>query len=145
MIYKKDKLCSACTLAKQTKTQFPSKLFNLVDQPLHMLHMDLFGPMSVGSLGGKNYTLVIVDEFTRYTWVIFLKAKSEAPKEIINLIKREQLQISFTVKQLRSDHGTEFKNATLIEFFDKKGIMQNFVAIRTPQQNGVTERRNELS
>ena len=54
-----------------------------------MLHMDLFGPMSIGSLGGKNYTLVIVDEFTRYTWVIFMKNKSDALKEIISLIKRE--------------------------------------------------------
>ena len=79
VIYSKDKVCIACTLGKQTKVQFPSKMLSSIEEPLHMLHMDLFGPMSISSLGGKKYTLVIMDEFTRYTWVIFLKAKSDAP------------------------------------------------------------------
>lgn len=140
--YVKDKVCSACVLGKQTKVQFPSKMLNSIDEPLSMLHMDLFGPISIASLGGKKYTLVIVDEFTRFTWVIFLQFKSEAAQEIISFIKREQRQKSLLVKQMRSDHGTEFKNSTLIDFCDKWGIVQNFAAVRTPQQNGVAERRN---
>ena len=56
-----------------------------------MLHMDLFGPMSVGSLGGKKYTLMVVDEYTKYTWIIFFNPKSDALEEIISLIKREEL------------------------------------------------------
>lgn len=75
----------------------------------------------------------MVDEFTRYTSVIFLKAKSNALEEIISLIKKEQLQKSLPFKQLRSDHATEFKNSTLIEFCDNNGLIQNFVAVRTPK------------
>ena len=66
-------------------------MLNSIYETLHMLHIDLFAPMSIGRLGGNKYTLVVVDEYIRYTWVIFLKAKSDAPEEIINLIKREEL------------------------------------------------------
>ncbi|GJW49122.1 retrovirus-related pol polyprotein from transposon TNT 1-94 [Tanacetum coccineum] len=117
--YAKDKLCSACEMGKQHKGSFKFKQSFSITEPLHMLHMDLFGPISTSILGGKKYTLVLVDEFTRFTWVIFLKAKSEAAHEIISFIKQEDLQKGKSIKQLRSDHGTE-----------------------TPQQNGVAERRN---
>ena len=106
LTYKKDKECTACIMGKQTKARFPSKSLASIDEPLHMLHMDLFGPMSISSLKGKKYTLVVVDEFSRFTWVVFLQAKSDAPAEIITLIKREQFQRNKKVKQLRSDHGT---------------------------------------
>nr|KAJ0217507.1 hypothetical protein LSAT_V11C300129920 [Lactuca sativa] len=104
--------------------------------------MDLFGPIPVRSLGGNKYTLVVVDEFTRFTWVVFLKKKSHAAQEIISLIRKNETLTGLKVKQLRSDHGTEFRNSTLEEFCDHKGIGQNFSAPRTPQQNGVAERRN---
>nr|KAJ0227737.1 hypothetical protein LSAT_V11C100025710 [Lactuca sativa] len=94
------------------------------------------------SLGGNKYTLVVVDEFTRFTWVVFLKKKSHAAQEIISLIRKNETLTGLKVKQLRSDHGTEFRNSTLEEFCDNKGIGQNFSAPRTPQQNGVAERRN---
>nr|KAJ0204523.1 hypothetical protein LSAT_V11C500235470 [Lactuca sativa] len=104
--------------------------------------MDLFGPIPVHSLSGNKYTLVVVDEFTRFTWVIFLKKKSQAAQGIISLIRKNETLTGLKVKQLRSDHGTEFRNSTLEEFCDHKGIGQNFSAPRTPQQNGVAERRN---
>nr|KAJ0214633.1 hypothetical protein LSAT_V11C400162490 [Lactuca sativa] len=104
--------------------------------------MDLFGHIPVRSLGGNKYTLVVVDEFTRFTWVIFLKKKSQATQEIISLIRKNETLTGLKVKQLRSDDGTEFRNSTLEEFCDHKGIGQNFSAPRTPQQNGVAERRN---
>nr|KAJ0184754.1 hypothetical protein LSAT_V11C900488090 [Lactuca sativa] len=104
--------------------------------------MDLFGPIPVHSLGGNKYTLVVVDEFTRFTWVVFLKKKSHAAQEIISLIRKNETLTGLKVKQLRSDHGTEFRNSTLEEFCDHKGIGQNFSSPRTPQQNGVAERRN---
>ncbi|GJU04690.1 retrovirus-related pol polyprotein from transposon TNT 1-94 [Tanacetum coccineum] len=140
--YAKDKLCSACEMGKQHKGSFKFKQSFSITEPLHMLHMDLFGPISTSSLGGKKYTVVLVDEFTRFTWVIFLKAKSEAAHEIISFIKQEELQKGKSIKQLRSDHGTEFRNSTLEGFCEEKGIIQNFSSVRTPQQNGVVERRN---
>nr|KAJ0227041.1 hypothetical protein LSAT_V11C100046250 [Lactuca sativa] len=138
----KDKMCSACEQGKQTKSSFKPKSCSSISVPLHLLHMDLFGPIPVRSLGGSKYTVVVVDEFTRFTWVVFLKKKSHATQEIISLIRRNETLTGLKVKQLRSDHGTEFRNSTLEEFCDHKGIGQNFSAPRTPQQNGVVERRN---
>nr|KAJ0217090.1 hypothetical protein LSAT_V11C300105640 [Lactuca sativa] len=138
----KDKMCSACEQGKQTKSSFKPKSCSSIFVPLHLLHMDLFGPIHVRSLGGNKYTLVIVDEFTRFTWVVFLKKKSHAAQEIISLIRKNKTLTGLKVKQLRSDHGTEFRNSTLEEFCDHKGIGQNFSAPRTPQQNGVAKRIN---
>ncbi|KAJ9546421.1 hypothetical protein OSB04_018964 [Centaurea solstitialis] len=128
-------LCSACEKGKQTRASFKSKQISSISSPLHLLHMDLFGPVN-------KYTLVIVDEYSRYTWVFFLRSKSDAPEEIILFVRKMGRLNNLTVRSIRSDHGTEFKNSTLETFFDQKGISQNFSSVRTPQQNGVAERRN---
>jgi transposase InsO family protein len=85
---------------------------------------------------------VIVDEYSRYTWIIFLAKKKETVDEIISLIKQCERLYNLNVRQLRSDHGTEFKNSTLQDYCYENGILQNFSTTRTPQQNGVAERRN---
>ena len=88
MEYAKEKLCNACQKGKQTRTSFKSKEVSSISSPLHLLHMDLFGPVNVMSLGRKRYTLVIVDEYSRYTWVHFLQTKDETPEMIISFIKK---------------------------------------------------------
>ncbi|KAJ9535256.1 hypothetical protein OSB04_un001651 [Centaurea solstitialis] len=140
--YTKESLCSACEKGKQTRASFKSKQISSISSPLQLLHMDLFGPVNVQSIGGKKYTLVIVDEYSRYTWVFFLRAKSDAPEEIILFVRKMERLNNLTFRSIRSDHGTEFKNSTLESFFEQKGISQNFSSVRTPQQNGVAERRN---
>ena len=75
--------------------------------------MDLCGPMRVASLGRKKYVLVIVDDFTRYTWVNFLKTKDETPSEIISFLKTIQVRLQLAVQSVPTDNGTEFKNHTL--------------------------------
>ncbi|KAJ9561101.1 hypothetical protein OSB04_006261 [Centaurea solstitialis] len=140
--YTKVSLCSACEKGKQTRASFKSKQISSISSPLQLLHMDLFGPVNVQSIAGKKYTLVIVDEYSRYTWVFFLRSKSDAPEEIILFVRKMERLNNLTVRSIRSDHGTEFKNSTLETFFDQKGISQNFSSVRTPQQNGVAERRN---
>ncbi|KAL8115134.1 hypothetical protein AgCh_021818 [Apium graveolens] len=91
-----------------------------------------------------KYALVMVDDFSRYTWVEFMYSKDENPHIIIEHIKKleKQAEDYNCVKRLRSDNGTEFRNATLSEFYKGKGIVQEFSAARTPQQNGVVERMN---
>ncbi|KAJ9544496.1 hypothetical protein OSB04_024203 [Centaurea solstitialis] len=133
--YTKVSLCSACEKGKQTRASFKSKQISSISSPLQLLHMDLFGLVNVQSIAGKKYTLVIVDEYSRYTW-------SDAPEEIILFVRKMEKLNNLSVRSIRSDHGTEFKNSTLETFFDKKGISQNFSSIRTPQQNGVAERQN---
>ncbi|GKE16794.1 retrovirus-related pol polyprotein from transposon TNT 1-94 [Tanacetum coccineum] len=96
----------------------------------------------VSSINGKKYILVIVDDYSRYTWVYFLHSKDETPKIIKKFIVQAQLNFKAKVCKIHTDNGTEFKNATLKAHYIKLGIMQQFSTARTPQQNGVVERRN---
>nr|GFB57018.1 retrovirus-related Pol polyprotein from transposon TNT 1-94 [Tanacetum cinerariifolium] len=91
---------------------------------------------------GKRYVLVVVDDYSRYTWVFFVHSKDEASEVIISFIKKTQVNLQLQVQRVRTDNDTEFKNKTLAKFFDEFGITQQFSAARTPQQNGVVERRN---
>ncbi|GKD98122.1 putative ribonuclease H-like domain-containing protein [Tanacetum coccineum] len=104
--------------------------------------MDLCGPMRVASINGKKYILVIVDDFSRLTCVYFLRSKDETPEIIKKFIAQGQLNYKAKVCKIRTDNGTEFKNATLKAYYEKLGIMQQFSIARTPQQNGVVERHN---
>nr|GEU31392.1 retrovirus-related Pol polyprotein from transposon TNT 1-94 [Tanacetum cinerariifolium] len=94
------------------------------------------------SINHEKYTLVIVDEYSRYTWVYFLKKKSQAPETILSFIKRVENQNDIKVKQLRIKNGTEFRNSILVNFCDEKSISQNFYSLYTPEQNGFAERKN---
>ncbi|KAJ9536569.1 hypothetical protein OSB04_un000268, partial [Centaurea solstitialis] len=124
------------------KSSHPPKMETNCHHPLDILHMDLCGPMRVESLARKKYMLVLVDEYSRYTWLEFLRAKSDAADLIIAFIKHIQVLLGGQVKKLRSDNGTEFRNAKLQSFLEEVGISHNFSTVRTPQQNGVVERKN---
>ncbi|GJX59012.1 retrovirus-related pol polyprotein from transposon TNT 1-94, partial [Tanacetum coccineum] len=142
MKFKKDHLCSACEQRKIHQKHHKSKTAFALKKPLYLLHMDLFGLVRVESINGKRYVLVVVDDYSRYTWVFFLHSKDEASEVIISFIKKTQVNLQLQVQRIRTDNGTEFKNKTLANFFDEVGISQQFSAVRTPQQNGVVERRN---
>nr|GEZ92844.1 hypothetical protein [Tanacetum cinerariifolium] len=141
MKFKKDHLCSACEQGKIHRKHHKSKTDFASNKPLYLLHMDLCGPMCVESINGKRYVLVVVDAYSRYTWVLFLHSKDEASGVIISFIKKTQVNLQLQVQRVRTDNGTEVKNKTLAKFFDEVGITQQFSAVRTPQQNGVVERR----
>ncbi|GJV16319.1 retrovirus-related pol polyprotein from transposon TNT 1-94 [Tanacetum coccineum] len=140
--YGKDHLCSACERGKSKKASHPPKLVPSDHSKLELLHMDLCGPMRVASINGKRYILVIVDDYSRYTWVYFLRSKDETPEIIKKFIAQAQLNYKAKVCKIRTDNGTEFKNTTLKAHYEKLGIMQQFSIARTPQQNGVVKRRN---
>nr|GFA60564.1 integrase, catalytic region, zinc finger, CCHC-type, peptidase aspartic, catalytic [Tanacetum cinerariifolium] len=110
-------------------------------QRLHLLHMDLCGQIRIASINGKH-VLVIVDDYSRYTWVHFLRSKDEAPAVIITFLKKITVLLQSPVIIIRTDNGTEFKNQVLKEFFYTVGISHQMSSIRTSQQNGVVERRN---
>ncbi|KAI3685320.1 hypothetical protein L6452_34562 [Arctium lappa] len=128
--------------SKQHKTSHKSKELNTISSCLQLLHMDLFGPTNVMSIGKKSYCLVIVDDYSRFTWVYFLRTKDETSGLIKSFILRIENQTNQKVKVIRSDNGTEFKNIDLNTFCEEKGIERQYSAPRTPQQNGVAERRN---
>ncbi|GJZ99147.1 retrovirus-related pol polyprotein from transposon TNT 1-94 [Tanacetum coccineum] len=114
--FEKDHLCSACALGKSTKKPHKPKSEDTNQEKLYLLHMDLCGPMRVLSVNGKKYILVIVDDYSQFTWE--------------------------TVRRIRTDNGTEFVNQTLREYYEKVGISHETSVARSPQQNGVVERRN---
>ena len=143
MEFFKDGLCDACQAGKQRKSSFKTKSISSIDRPLQLLHMDLFGPVNIMSISKKKYCLVIVDDFSRFSWTYFLHSKDEASEIIINHIKIvNNVNTAFKVTRIRSDNGTEFKNSTMRSFCEDKGIVHEFSAPRTPQQNGVVERKN---
>ncbi|GJW79111.1 putative ribonuclease H-like domain-containing protein [Tanacetum coccineum] len=119
-----------------------AKLERIIRKPLELLHMDLFGPVSVESINKKRYCLVVTDDFSRFSWVFFLATKDETSEILCNLIIGLENQLSHNVKIIRCDNGTEFKNHAMNEFCAKKGIKREFSVARTPQQNGVAERKN---
>ncbi|GJS61284.1 retrovirus-related pol polyprotein from transposon TNT 1-94 [Tanacetum coccineum] len=141
--FEKDHLCSACALGKSSKKPHKPKSEDTNQEKLYLLHMDLCGPMRVASVNGKKYILVIVDDYSRFTWVKCLRSKDEAPAFIINFLKMIQVRLKETVRRIRTDNGTEFVNQTLREYYEKVGISHETSVARSPQQNGVVERRNQ--
>nr|GEU47821.1 hypothetical protein [Tanacetum cinerariifolium] len=109
----KDHLCSSCELGKAKSKSFHTKLTPSSKRRLHLLHMDLCGPMRVASINGKRYVLVIVDDYSRYTWTNFLRSKDETPEVLIDFLRLVQRELQAQVRVVRTDKGTEFLNQTL--------------------------------
>ncbi|GKC09533.1 retrovirus-related pol polyprotein from transposon TNT 1-94 [Tanacetum coccineum] len=114
--FEKEHLYSGCAMGKSKKKLHKPKSEDTNQEKLYLLHMDLYGPMHVASVNGKKYILVIIDDYSRFTWV----------------------------KCLRTYNGTEFVNQNLYEYYKKVGISHETSVARSPQQNGVFERRNRM-
>nr|GEX97062.1 integrase, catalytic region, zinc finger, CCHC-type, peptidase aspartic, catalytic [Tanacetum cinerariifolium] len=97
--FEKDHLCSACAMGKSTKKTFKPKSEDTNQEKLYLLHMDLCGPMRVESINGKKYILVIVDDYSRFTWVKFLRSKDETLDFIIKFLKMIQVRLKVPVRQ----------------------------------------------
>nr|GFB11757.1 retrotransposon protein, putative, Ty1-copia subclass [Tanacetum cinerariifolium] len=121
--YEKDHICSACKRGKSKKASHPPKLVSSDNSKLEILHMDLCDTMRVASINGKKYILVIVDDYSRHTWVYFLHLKDETPEIIKKFIAQAQLNYKAKVCKIRTDNGTEFRNVTLNAHYEKLGIM----------------------
>ncbi|GKD56645.1 retrovirus-related pol polyprotein from transposon TNT 1-94 [Tanacetum coccineum] len=104
--------------------------------------MDLYGPTRVASVNGKRYILVIVDDYSRFTWVKFLASKDKAPDFIIKFLKMVQVRLNAAVRNIHTDNRTESVNQTLRDYYEQVGISHKTSVAQTPQQNGVVERRN---
>nr|GEU90776.1 Gag-Pol polyprotein [Tanacetum cinerariifolium] len=118
--YHKEHLCPSCEQGKSKRASHPPKSVPNSRQRLHLLHMDLCGPMRIAS---------IMESY-------------EAPEVIIKFLKRITVLLQSPVIIIRTDNGTEFKNQMLKEYFDTVGISHQMSYVQTPQQNGVVERRN---
>ncbi|GKC41946.1 retrovirus-related pol polyprotein from transposon TNT 1-94 [Tanacetum coccineum] len=119
--FEKDHLCSTCAMGKSKKKPYKPKPEDTNQEKLYLLHMDLYGPMRVASVNGKKYIIVIVDDYSLFTWVKCLRSKDEALDFIIKFLKMIQ---------------------TLRKYYEKVGISHEISVARSPQQNGVVERCN---
>jgi transposase InsO family protein len=144
VVSEKDRLYSASQAGKQVGGYHPAKNILSSSRPLKLLHMDLFGPITYISIGGNKYGLVIVDDFSHFTWVFFLQDKSEAKRVVNKFIRRVQNEFELKVKNIRSDNGSKFRNTQVEEFLDEEGIKHELSAPYTHQQNGIVERKNRM-
>ncbi|GKA19937.1 putative ribonuclease H-like domain-containing protein [Tanacetum coccineum] len=140
--FENDQTCVACLKGKQHRASCKSKVLNPITKPLFKLHMDLFDPTFMSSLMHKKYCLVVTDDYNRFTLVFFLTTKDETSKILKKFIKEIENLVDRKVKIIRSDNRTEFKNKVMDDFCREKGIKREYSVARTPQQNGVAERRN---
>ncbi|GJS47070.1 retrovirus-related pol polyprotein from transposon TNT 1-94 [Tanacetum coccineum] len=120
LVYSKDKPCSSCEKGKHHRASFKTKQISSIKKCLHLLHMDLFGPVTPRFINHEKYTFVIVDEYSRYTWVYFLKKKIQAPETIMSFIKRVENQNDIKVKQLKTDNVYIHNHKDHLGKFDEK-------------------------
>ncbi|GJW89967.1 retrovirus-related pol polyprotein from transposon TNT 1-94 [Tanacetum coccineum] len=130
--FEKDHLCSVCAMGKSKKKPHKPKSNDTNQEKLYLLHMDLCSAMRVISVNGKKYILVIVDDYSRFTWVKCLRSKDEAPDFIIKFLKMIQLRLKAPVRRIRTDNGTEFVNQTLREYYEKVCISHETSVARSP-------------
>jgi transposase InsO family protein len=109
--------------------------------PLELLHLDLFGPTTYRSIGGNTYYLVLVDDYSRYTWVFCLHDKAITCDIFKSFVRRVENEFELKLKKVRSDNCSELKNTNVEEFCDEKGIKHEFSTTYTLEQNGVVERK----
>ena len=128
-----DYVCNACQLGKLTRSSFKAKSLVPTSRPLELLHMDLFGSTRTTSLEGKKYGLVIVDDYSRYSWILFLAYKDETFPAFTKIFKRISNEQNSTIILIRNDHSSEFDNIQFKNFCCENGIDHNFLAPRTPQ------------
>nr|GEY45662.1 retrovirus-related Pol polyprotein from transposon TNT 1-94 [Tanacetum cinerariifolium] len=139
--FEKDHLYSACAIGKSTKKTHKPKSEDTNQEKLYLLYMDLCGLMRVESVNGKKYILVIVDDYSRFTWVKLLRSKDETSDFIINFLKMIQVRVKVPIRHIRTDNGTEFVNQTLCDYYEEVGISHETSVARSSQQNGVVERQ----
>ena len=131
--------CDACQRANQPRCPHPPT-YSLSPAPLDMLFMDICGPMPVQSIGGARYLLAVIDDHSKYAFVMPLRSKADAAAMLRTLITRLNVQCPRRVQRLRSDRGGEFVAGQLTAFCDAQGIEQQFTSTYSSQQNGTVER-----
>jgi transposase InsO family protein len=128
LLLKKDMPCGACQAGKQVGAPHHAKNIMITIRTLEMLHMDLFDPIAYISIGSNKYGLIIIDDYSRFTWVFFLQDKGETQEVLKKFLKRAPIEFDTKVKKIRSDNDTEFKNTQIKDYLDEEGIKHEFLA-----------------
>jgi hypothetical protein len=132
-------VCDFCHYAKHRKLPF-SVSNSRASNKFELLHFDIWGPLSIPSIHGHRYFLTVLDDYSRFVWIIPFKIKSEVSSLVQNFVCMVENQFDAKVKKIRSDNGPEFN---LKQFFDSKGIIHQKICVESPQQNGRVERKHQ--
>lgn len=137
-----DKVCKMCNVGKQQRQEFPKKSKWRASNKLELIHGDLCGPITPISHSGKRYLLVLIDDFSRKTWIYFLADKSEVFETFKTFKNFAEKEAKTAICGFRTDRGGEFTSNEFNKFCKDNGIRRQLTAAYTPQQNGVAERKN---
>ncbi|CAL9025450.1 unnamed protein product [Prunus brigantina] len=135
-------VCDGCMQGKQHRDSFPLESSWRATSPLELVHTDICGPMKSESLSGNRYFLLFTDDYSRMSWVYFIRNKSSAFECFMKFKAMTELQSGFKIKSLRSDRGGEFLSGEFNNYCEKFGIQRQLTMAYSPQQNGVAERKN---
>ncbi|WVZ83459.1 hypothetical protein U9M48_030605 [Paspalum notatum var. saurae] len=138
-----DQLCEVCLAGKQRRGAFPKEAKYRAKERLDLVHGDLCGPVSPATHGGRRYFLLLVDDVSRYMWLVLLTRKDEAADTIKKFQAGVEVETGRKLRALRTDRGGEFTAVTFGEYCTEKGVHRQLTAPYSPQQNGVVERRNQ--
>ncbi|GJU37827.1 retrovirus-related pol polyprotein from transposon TNT 1-94 [Tanacetum coccineum] len=132
-------------MGKSKKQSHKPKSEDTNQEKLYLLHMDICWPMHVASVNGKKYILVIVDDYSRFTWVKFLTSKDEAPDFIIKFLKMIQVRLNATVRNICTDNGTEFVNQTLRRIIETIHVDFDELAAMASEQSSLEPALHEIT
>ncbi|GAQ92728.1 putative retrotransposon protein with Ribonuclease H-like superfamily and integrase domain [Klebsormidium nitens] len=141
----KTAICEPCVLGKQTRETFrktEEKDERAGKEPLELVHTDVCGPMPVASKGGARFFFTVLDDASKLSVVVPVKAKDQIAGELGAVLNRLETQTGRKVKSVRSDRGTEYVNSEFTGILKEKGIVHDTTARYTPEQNGSAERLN---
>jgi transposase InsO family protein len=138
----RDGVCVSCVLDKHHRDSFEKHASWHASGPLQLVHSDLCGPLSSPSFSGCKYFLTFIDDFSRRTWVYFLKLKSEVFDKFLAYKALVEKKSGHQIQRLRTDNGGEYVNNNFTNYCTTQGIQMQHIVPYTPQQNGVAERKN---
>jgi hypothetical protein len=138
----RDGVCVSCVLNKHHQDNFDKRASWHASTPLQLVHSDLCGPLSSPSFSGCKYFLTFIDDFSRCTWVYFLKLKSEVFDKFLAYKALVEKQSGHQLQRLRTNNGGEYVNNNFTSYCTAQGIQMQHIVPYTPQQNGVVERKN---
>ncbi|KAL0549526.1 hypothetical protein IC582_014011 [Cucumis melo] len=133
--------CLNCKLAKQPALSFSTST-SIYDKPFDLIHYDIWGPASTSIVHGYRYYVLFIDDFSRFTWIYFLKHHSELSRTYIEFVNMSRIQFSCPIKTLRTDNALEYKDSTSLSFLSKQGTLVQRSCPYTSQQNGRAERKH---
>ena len=135
-----ERICDVCVTAKQRRAAFPQAAKFRAARLLDLVHEDICGPITLATPDSRCYFLLLVDDRSRYMWVLLLSAKGETTEAVKRFKVAAEMESGRKLRVLRMDNGGEFTSAEFAEYCADQGVRCHLSAPYSPQQNGVVER-----